>query len=83
MKVVPLSEAKANLSRYGSLCQHEPVVVTVNGAPAFQLVPIQEDEDLIDALITNHPEFRRQIEKRLKEKPIPWEKAKKKLGLSS
>jgi prevent-host-death family protein len=39
MKVVPLSEAKANLSRYGRLCHDEPVIVTVNGAPAFQLAP--------------------------------------------
>ena len=30
MKVVPLSEAKSNLSRYGNLCHDEPVVVTVN-----------------------------------------------------
>ncbi len=28
MKVVPLSEAKAKLSRYGQLCHDEPVVVT-------------------------------------------------------
>ncbi len=83
MKIVPLSEAKANLSRYGSLCREEPVVVTVNGSPAFQLVPIREDEDLIDALIKNHPEFRRLLEKRLKEKPIPWDRVRKRLGLSA
>lgn len=82
MKIVPLSEAKANLSRYASLCRHEPVVITVNGLPTFQLVPIQEDEDLVDALIANHPQFRRQLEERLKEKPIPWEQAKKRLKLS-
>jgi prevent-host-death family protein len=82
MKIVPLSEVKANLSRYGSLCREEPVVVTVNGAPAFQLVPIRDDEDLVDALIANHPEFRHQLERRLKEKPIPWKKARKGLRLS-
>jgi prevent-host-death family protein len=37
MKVIPLSEAKANLSRYGRRCREEPVIVTVNGVPAFQL----------------------------------------------
>ena len=26
MKIVPLSEVKANLSRYGALCRHEPIV---------------------------------------------------------
>jgi prevent-host-death family protein len=58
MKVVPLSEAKAKLSRYGQLCHDEPVVVTVNGRPSFQLVPLDEDDDLIDRLIEDHPGFR-------------------------
>ena len=40
MKVVPLSKAKANLSRYGRLCRDEPAIVTVNGVPVFQLVQI-------------------------------------------
>jgi hypothetical protein len=35
MKVVPLSQAKAKLSRYPQLCHDEPVVVTVNGRPFF------------------------------------------------
>jgi len=81
MKVVSLSEAKANLSRYGRLCRHEPVVVTVNGAPAFQLLPVSEDQDLLDALIENHPAFRKELEARLKEKPVPWDRAKSRLGL--
>ncbi len=47
MKVVPLSEAKAKLSRYGKLCRDEPVAVTVIGKPSFQLVPLDEKDDLI------------------------------------
>jgi len=35
MKVVPLSEAKAKLSRYGRLCHGEPVVVTVKADRRF------------------------------------------------
>ena len=31
MKVIPLSEAKANLSHYGRSCHDEPIIVTVNG----------------------------------------------------
>ena len=54
MKVVPLSEAKAKLSRYAMLCHDEPVVVTVNGKPSFQLVPFEESDDLIDRLIDQH-----------------------------
>jgi prevent-host-death family protein len=47
MKVIPLSEAKAHLSRYARLCHEEPVIVTVNGVPSFQLAPLEEEDDLI------------------------------------
>jgi prevent-host-death family protein len=67
MKVVPLSEAKAQLSRYGRVCQREPVVVTVNGKPSFQLVPLAEDDDLIDRLLERHRGFREMLQRRLAE----------------
>ena len=67
MKIVPLSEAKARLSHYGQACTEEPVVVTVNGKPAFQLVPLGEEDDLIDRLIAEHPRFRLQLQNRLRE----------------
>jgi prevent-host-death family protein len=70
MKVIPLSEAKAKLSRYGRLCHDEPIVVTVNGKPSFQLVPLNEDEDLIDLLLTDHAGFREMLEKRLSEPSV-------------
>ncbi len=71
MKVIPLSEVKANLSRYARLCHKEPVVVTVNGVPSFQLVPIEADDDLIDRLLEHNPAFRRLLEKRLRERSLP------------
>ncbi len=37
MKIIPLSEARTHLSRYARLCQTEPVIVTINGLPSFQL----------------------------------------------
>ena len=46
MKVIPLSEAKARLSHYSRLCHSEPIVVTVKGVPAFQMVPLEADDDL-------------------------------------
>jgi prevent-host-death family protein len=70
MKVIPLSEAKANLSRYARLCHREPVVVTVNGTPAFQLVPLEEDDDLIDQLLEHNPDFRRLLKQRLRERTV-------------
>ncbi|MGO9061088.1 MAG: type II toxin-antitoxin system Phd/YefM family antitoxin [Candidatus Binataceae bacterium] len=51
MKIIPLSEAKAKLSRCGRLCHNGPVVITVNGKPSFQLVPLAEDDNLIDQLL--------------------------------
>src|SRR5258708_1028742 len=63
MKVIPLSEAKARLSYYSRLCHREPVIVTVKGVPAFQLVPLEEEDDLIDQLLEYHPGFGEYLEK--------------------
>ena len=79
MKVIPLSEAKANLSRYGRLCHDETVIVTVNGTPAFQLVPLTEDDDLIDRLLEHNPRFRQTLERRLDEKSVSLKEARKRL----
>jgi prevent-host-death family protein len=70
MKVIPLSEAKTKLSHYARLCRKEPVVVTVNGVPAFELVPLNEDDDLIDQLIEHNPRFRTLLRERLSEKSV-------------
>ena len=70
MKVIPLSEAKANLSHYGRSCHDEPIIVTVNGVPSFQLVPLPEDDDLIDNLLAHNPAFRKTLKKRLKEESV-------------
>jgi prevent-host-death family protein len=70
MKVIPLSEAKTRLSHYARRCRKEPIVVTVNGVPAFELVPLNEDDDLIDQLIEHNPDFRELLRKRANEKTI-------------
>ncbi len=77
MKVIPLSDAKANLSRYGHLCHDEPVIVTVNGVPSFQLVPLEEGEDLIDRLLEYNPKFRRTLESPLRERSLSLKDAEK------
>jgi antitoxin (DNA-binding transcriptional repressor) of toxin-antitoxin stability system len=79
MKVIPLSEAKANLSRYGRLCQEEPVIVTIDGVPSFQLSPLQEDDDLIDRLLAENPEFGRLMEQRSRERTVSQNEARKRL----
>lgn len=82
MKVVPLSEAKAKLSRYGQLCHDEPVVVTVNGRPSFQLVPLEEGDDLIDRLIEHHPGFRKLLQRRLQERSVSVDTASRRLAVA-
>jgi antitoxin (DNA-binding transcriptional repressor) of toxin-antitoxin stability system len=79
MKVIPLSEAKANLSRYGRLCQEEPVIVTINGVPSFQLAPLEEDDDLIDRLLAENPEFGQLLERRSRERTVSANEARKRL----
>jgi prevent-host-death family protein len=76
MKVIPLSEAKANLSRYARLCQDEPVIVTVNGGPSFQIAPL-EDDDLVDRLIAENPEFARLLAQRSRERTVSSSEARK------
>ena len=79
MIIVSLSEAKAHLSEYGRLCRREPVVVTVHGQPAFQLVPLEESEDLIDRLLEHHPRFASLLKYRLKERSLTATDAAKRL----
>jgi prevent-host-death family protein len=79
MKVVPLSKAKANLSRYGRLCRDEPVIVTVNGVPVFQLVPLDEDDDLINSLLEHNPKFRETLQSRLRERSVSVTEARKRM----
>lgn len=73
MKVIPLSEAKAHLSRYARLC------VTVKGVPAFQLAPLDENDDLIDRLLKYNPQFRQRLQDRLGEGTITAKEAAQRL----
>lgn len=77
MKVIPLSEAKAQLSRFGQLCHEEAVVVTVNGRPSFQLAPLDEEDDLVDSLIKHNPAFRKMLERRAHERTVSIEEAER------
>ncbi len=64
MKVIELSEAKARLEFYAEACQESRVIVTIEGIPKFELVPIPEDDDpeFIDRLLENNAAFRRLAE---------------------
>lgn len=68
MKVIDVGEAKSNLEDYARECQSSPVVVTIEGKPAFEMLPIRtEDPEFIDRLLTTNAEFRQLMEDRRKE----------------
>jgi hypothetical protein len=75
MKVIPLSEAKARLSYCSRLCHREPIIVTVKGVPAFQLAPLEEDDDLIGRLLEYNPKFRTYLQSCLHGRSLTSEEA--------
>jgi antitoxin (DNA-binding transcriptional repressor) of toxin-antitoxin stability system len=63
MTVIDLKEAKANLERYAVECQTSPVVVTQEGQPIFELLPIRPDDSgFLEDLIEQNPSFRHLVE---------------------
>ena len=68
MKVIDLKEAKTNLERYAQECQSSPIVVTLEGKPVFELIPIKSDDpDFLDRLMTMNPAFQKLLEERRRE----------------
>jgi hypothetical protein len=68
MKVIDVGEAKTNLEDYARECHSSPVVVTIDGKPSFEMLPIRSDDpDFIDRLLTANREFRELMENRRKE----------------
>jgi len=62
------------------MCYLEPVVVTVEGVPLFQIVPAEEeDDDLINQLLEQNGEFRGLLKARAAEPEISAEDAAKML----
>jgi hypothetical protein len=68
MKVIDVGEAKSRLEDYARECHSSPVVVTIDGKPSFEMLPIHSDDPgFIDRLLTTNAEFRRLMEDRRKE----------------
>jgi len=68
MKVIDVGEAKSRLEDYARECHSSPVVVTIDGKPSFEMLPIRSDDaDFVDRLLMTNPEFRQLIENRRKE----------------
>jgi hypothetical protein len=68
MKVIDVGEAKSKLEDYARECHSSPVVVTIDGKPSFEMLPIRSDDpDFMDRLLTTNREFRELMEARRKE----------------
>jgi antitoxin (DNA-binding transcriptional repressor) of toxin-antitoxin stability system len=68
VKVIDVEQAKLNLEALARECQTSPVVVTVLGKPAFEMVPVRSDDpDFIDRLLEQSSEFRALMERRHQE----------------
>ena len=48
----------------GGICREEPVFVSTDGVPRFELTPVEGDDDLVNRLITGCPEFVQMLESR-------------------
>lgn len=86
MKVIGIEEAKANLEHYAEECRTAPVVVTVGGKPAFEMLPIRSDDpDFVDRLLEQNAEFRQLMEARRQEadagKSSSLDEVRKRLGV--
>ncbi len=62
MKMIPIYEAKNQLSKYIEMCREEPVIITKNGQMKAFLVPYDEDE-FAALMLQYSPSFRKMIDK--------------------
>jgi hypothetical protein len=68
MKVIDVGEAKSRLEDYARECHSSPIVVTIDGKPSFEMLPIRSDDpEFIDRLLSTNADFRRLMEDRRKE----------------
>ena len=88
MKDMPITEVRDELTSLPEQLTHthETVTVTRRGKPVLAILPWEEYETLVETLdVLSDPELMATLRQSLKEakqgKLIPWEQAKKKLGL--
>ncbi|MGD0266022.1 MAG: type II toxin-antitoxin system Phd/YefM family antitoxin [Candidatus Methylomirabilota bacterium] len=57
MKIAPVADVKARLSKYLEECAEGPVVVTKNGRPTAVLVAVTDEEELERLILAHTPRF--------------------------
>ena len=88
MKDLPITEAREELTSLPDRLAetHETVTVTRRGKPVLAILPWEEYEALIETLeilgdVETMAALRQGIKEAKQGKAIPWEQAKRKLGL--
>jgi len=82
MKVVPLGQAKNELSAYVEEAQHDRVLVTRHGRPAAIIIGVA-GEDFEDLMTRSDPEFWQMIEaRRTASKTISANEMRRRLGVA-
>ena len=88
MREIPITEVRDELTSLPEQLTHthETVTVTRRGKPVLAILPWEEYEALVETLdVLSDPELMAILRQSLKEvkqgKLIPWERAKRKLGL--
>jgi prevent-host-death family protein len=81
MTIVSVEEFRVRPDQYLAEAATGDVVLTQDGEPWVVLRAVDADQDRLSAAYASAPEFRRLIQQRRQEQGIPWEEAKKQLGL--
>jgi antitoxin (DNA-binding transcriptional repressor) of toxin-antitoxin stability system len=81
MKAVSIEEFRAHLDEYLADAASSDVILTNEGKPWLVLRAIAAPENEDSTACTRSPEFWQMIRERRQEQGIPWEKARKELGL--
>lgn len=75
MKLIPLREAKEQLSEYVVAAQKDRVLITKHGKPSALIWGV-EGYDIEDIVYMTDPKFWGMIRKRRHQKGVPWGRAK-------
>jgi hypothetical protein len=78
---IELHQFRDQLDQALAEAEHGAVIVTRYGNPWFVLHTVSEDWDAESAALARSPEFWEMISRRRREVGIPWEEAKRELGL--
>lgn len=80
MKQIQLSEVQADLLQFLQMAQEEDVILIYDGKPVGYLVGFADEDDWIDYLMLNNPEFKTRLRRSLKDakegKTVSFEKGR-------